>query len=255
MVDQLQLGSNVWCVPVKVGPQEVTVKIFGIDVFAILPKDLVAPPWCTHDYAYCAGSLVHRFPYDAVRVDRPFVAKIMKLAPLTLSRRHRIDELRNELMDRAEMRSSVLCTLIGQNRLTFALSLEGNLSIRCDKAPLHEYISTLANLPPDMNSFLPAEGDTLVADVLSISDDPPIVDVDIVAPIERSNRDDNYKLTILPLFGYRSWQFGKSSSSKSNILPSQRPRGLEAVFPHTQDIDNQRNSTCVAVLNDDAFFE
>lgn len=252
-MSDLGTGGKVLCIPTQVirESQAVLVRIHGTGEEArLLVHDLFFEA-DSENCGFFEGSVVQHDPYDVVRVDRPFFAKVKANADhLALSRTDRIKDLWKELEKTARVHGCILVQLTGQNRTHYSLSIEGNLFCRCQKRPLEEYLQQGFSRKGKLEKNFLMEGDTLVAEVHAASAATGVLHLDLVGPLLRlgSGKLDDQ---ILRLFGWRSVGIHAGSAGFVNTLS---PRLKTFEIDRSDFAVARREAVRVVLVDDDSSF-
>jgi len=249
-----QAGDMVWCVPTRIDRDGgATVRISKTGEEAYIAKPHLVPEGTGHNYDVYSGSLLCHEPYDSVRPDRPFIAKVLGSDPLTLSRGARIGDLWKDLIQKAHDGGVILATITGQNKWNYALSLEGNIFLHCNKEPLVDHLQPL--LPTDAlwHKDAPMKGDTIVAKVLVASDTTGNVTLDLLLRLRRlevGKLDED----LLRRFGTCSSGMPVQRAGTINKPSPLQHRSIDLLVARSPELDAARASKRTIIVESDARF-
>lgn len=250
----LQVGSKVWCTPtrIKKHDQTIVVDVPEADREVTIPIRDVFPNWHADSGIFYPASVVYHDPYNIVRVDRPFTAKVTEKYRLAVSRTERIAELWGELEAMATRRAPILAQVTGQNASDYFVSVEGNIFAGCNKTALVEYWRSKSSDVASWHKHAPFEGDTVLADVAFAASQSNQLNLDLVTPLERLGSGE-FDPGILRLFGSRGTDIDCETTNITVDPGPPLPLATLAI-DHSRKLDAQRNDTRVLVIDDKQAF-
>jgi len=252
----LHAGDTVSCTPTRILPasREVEVRIWEAGATALVSQSQL---FGADDQAACvfyAGAVARHEPHDIVRVGRHFTAKLTNVNPLRVSRCERLCDLWGELERKSLDGGYVAALLLGQNKATYSLSIEGNVFFRCAKAPLDDYLLPMLPTPTLWHKYAPSEGDTLLGQIISASAKDRQVSIDLVAPLLEL---DKGKPLTFPYELLGSGSLPKERPVKVGLTKAPAdtmPPPLSLSLAHSPYTDDKRRQNLVVIVEDDPRF-